>query len=446
MVFMKGLRLLLASLAAAMLCAGSPAARAETVPGGRYGNIELTRPSGALRGFVVLYSGRNGWGADEQQAAEALGRNGAMVAGIDLPHYAARLATFPEKCHPLVGDAEDLSRQLQREVESSQYFSPILAGTGEGALLVERMLAQAPDNTVAGAVAIDPDTQVDPRVSLCPPDPALSRSEGLPGFLEIGATAGTPVRVGVADKGRHIVIHRLDRGATAVDSLIALMEPHLQKRDSGADGVSDLPLVEYPATQPGDRLAILMSGDGGWLDLDKTIAKSLQAQGVAVIGWDSLRYFWRPKTPQQTAHDLARVIDRYSTRWHAKHIALIGYSFGAGVVPFAYNRLPDVLRAKVSYMSLLGVGPSADFQIRVSGLLGLPPSDKALSAQPEIAKVPPARVQCIYGKDERSTLCPSLAASGVAVVRTSGGRHLSRDYVSLTKTILDGWNRQIDGP
>jgi type IV secretory pathway VirJ component len=439
-------RLLFVSLAAAMLLAAVAPVQAETVPGGQYGEIELTRPSGALRGFVVLFSDRAGWSADDEQAAEALARNGAMVAGVDLPRYAARLAASGQKCHTLIGDAEDLSHQLQRGVESTQYFSPILAGTGEGALLVERMLAQAPDNTIAGAVAIDPDTAVDPRLAPCPTDPTLSRSAGLPGFLEIGATAGMPVRVGVPDQGRHISIHRLDKGATAVDSLVALMEPHLQQRDSGADSVSDLPLTEFPAAQPGDRLAIIMSGDGGWLDLDRSIARSLQQQGVSVIGWDSLRYFWHSKTPQQTAHDLARVLDRYSTRWHARHIALIGYAFGADVMPFAYNRLPDALRAKVTYMSLLGMGPSADFQIHVRGLLGLPPSDKALSAWPEIARVPPAQVQCIYGTDERDTLCPSLASSGVAVVRTAGGRHLSRDYMSLTKTILDGWNRQIETP
>jgi type IV secretory pathway VirJ component len=442
----QGRRLLLAGLAIATLAAGSSVARAETVPGGRYGEVELTRPSGALRGFVVLFSGRTGWSADDEQAAEALARNGAMVAGVDLPRYAAALAASAQKCHALTGDAEDLSHQLQRDGESNQYFSPILAGTGEGALLAERMLAQAPDNAIAGAVAIDPDTAVDQRLALCPPDPTLSRSAGLPGFLEIGATAGKPVRVGVQDQGGHVAIHRLDSGATAVDSLVALMEPHLQRRDSGVDSVSDLPLMEFPAAQPGDRLAIVMSGDGGWLDLDRTLARSLQKQGVAVIGWDSLRYFWKPKTPQQTARDLARVIDRYSTRWHTKQIGLIGYSFGADVMPFAYNRLPDPLRARVTYMSLLGIGPSADFQIRVRGLLGLPPSDKALSAWPEIARMPAARVQCIYGTDERNTLCPSLAPLGVAVVRTSGGRHLNRDYASLTKTILDGWNRQAEAP
>jgi type IV secretory pathway VirJ component len=443
---MKGLLFLLAGLAAVSFCGAPRLVHAETMPDARYGEVEVTQPSGALRGFVVLYSGSTGWGADEDRAAEALARNGAMVVGVDLPRYASRLASLPESCHAFVGDAEDVSHRMQRSVESPQYFSPILAGTGEGALLAERMLAQAPDNTIAGTVAIDPDTTLDARLKLCPPDPTLSRSTALPGFLELGATAGTPVRVAVRDPGKPLAIHQLGAGATTVDSLVALMEPHLQQRDSGADSVADLPLVELPAVHPGDRLAIVMSGDGGWLTLDRTIAQTLQKQGVSVIGWDSLRYFWSPKTPQQTAHDLARVLDRYSTRWHAKSFALIGYSFGADVVPFAYNRLPDALRAKVSYLSLLGLGHTADFQIRFTGLLGLTPSKKALMAEPEIAKVPPTEVQCIYSADERDTLCPSLAASGVSVVRTSGGARLSRDYVGLSKTILDGWRPEYAQP
>ena len=430
-------------VAAVTVLAGLSCAHAETVSGGRYGDVELVRPSGALRGFVVLYSGRSGWAHTDEDAAEALARNGAMVVGVDLPRYAAKLATIHgEACHPLVGDAENVSHQLQREVESSQYFSPILAGTGEGALLAEHMLAQAPENTLAGAVAIDPETTLDERFNLCAIDPTVSRGKALPGFLELGATAGTTVKPTLPPKAPPVVVHKLDKGATTVDSLVALMEPHLQRRDSGADSVADLPIIELPAAHPTDMLAVVISGDGGWRDLDKTIAETLQKQGVSVIGVDSLRYFWTPKSPEQTSHDLARILDRYSTRWHARHFALIGYSFGADVMPFAYNRLPDALREKVSFMSLLGFAHAADFQIRVSGWLGLPASEKALNVGPEIAKVPPSRVQCIYGQDEDDTLCPSLAASGVAVVRTAGGHHFSKDYVALTQTILDGWKAQ----
>jgi type IV secretory pathway VirJ component len=190
-------------------------------------------------------------------------------------------------------------------------------------------------------------------------------------------------------------------------------------------------------------LAIVVSGDGGWRDLDKTIARGLQRSGVSAVGIDSLRYFWSRKTPEQTAHDLARVIQTYAARWHARSVALIGYSFGADVLPFAYNRLPARLRDKVALMSLLGFSPRADFEIRVSGWLGMPPSSAALPARPEIAKVPPELVQCFYGEDETDTICPDLAKTGVAVIRTAGSHHFGRDYDHLAQVILNGWHRRL---
>ncbi|MBC8830761.1 virulence factor family protein, partial [Escherichia coli] len=51
-------------------CATQPATvKAETVSGGRYGPVTVTRPSGPLRGFVVLFSREAGWNAADQQAA-----------------------------------------------------------------------------------------------------------------------------------------------------------------------------------------------------------------------------------------------------------------------------------------------------------------------------------------------------------------------------------------
>jgi len=174
-----------------------------------------------------------------------------------------------------------------------------------------------------------------------------------------------------------------------------------------------------------------------------TIAEALQKDGVSVIGIDALRYFWNEKTPEQTAHDLARVIQTYSARWHVSHVALIGYSFGADVMPFAYNRLPEAARARVSYVSLMGFAPAADFQIRVTGWLGMPASDEARPVGPELAKLPPAMVQCIYGEKEEDTLCPSLTKTGIEVIRTPGDHHFGGDYNALARRILSGWQKQI---
>ncbi|WP_051381432.1 virulence factor family protein [Paraburkholderia mimosarum] len=411
------------------------------VPGGRYGEVAVTKPTGAMRGFAVLFSADKQWSAADQARADALAQHGALVVGVETERYANNLAAVKnETCHKLYGDAEALSHQLERQLGSSEYYAPIAIGSGEGALIAQRMLAQAPANTMAGAVSLDPAATLDPRFAPCPADPKLSRGTGLPGFFEQGVTTkdaratNDDVATGVA---------RFAATIADADKIVALTSSHLRVVTESEEDVSDLPLVELPAAHPTDMLAVVISGDGGWRDLDKTIAEALQRQGVSVIGWDSLRYFWSEKTPAQTSHDLARVLKTYGSRWHAQHIALVGYSFGADVMPFAYNRLPDALRAKVSYMSLLGFAPDADFQIRVTGWLGMPASDKALQVRPEIAKVPPSIVQCVYGAGEKDTLCPALVNTGIDVVKTSGDHHFDGDYNALAGKIIAGWKREI---
>ncbi|HEY2023842.1 virulence factor family protein [Paraburkholderia sp.] len=408
------------AVAASVLTGGAlaHAATNTVVPGGRYGDVKVTQPDGPLRGFVVLYSQAGGWSAADQQSADALAKAGAMTVGVDTARYAQHLKASKETCHQLVGDAEALSHQLERQSQSSHYFAPIVAGTGQGATLAMHVLEQAPSNTIAGAVSVDADPTLDARFHPCPPDPTVIRDK-VPGFVE-------KANSGDADRAR----------------LVALVTPHLQSVSTNADDVSDLPLIELPPTHPNGLMAIVISGDGGWRDLDKTIAQALQKDGVSVIGWDSLRYFWSEKPPAQTSRDLARVMQTYGARWHAQHIALVGYSFGADVMPFAYNRLPEDLRAKVSLISLLGFAPDADFQIRVGGWLGMPASDKALNVKPELTQLPPSIVQCFYGANETDTLCPALGNTGIAVIRTSGDHHFGGDYNALEQRILTAFRKR----
>ena len=41
--------------------------------------------------------------------------------------------------------------------------------------------------------------------------------------------------------------------------------------------IATLPLIELPAELNGPLLAVVLSGDGGWRDLDKTISEKLQS-------------------------------------------------------------------------------------------------------------------------------------------------------------------------
>ena len=454
-------------MAAGMLVCSAVHAEPAHMSGGRYGDVAVVWPTGELRGFVVLFSAGKGWKAADQQAAEALAREGALTVGVDTERYVAHISADPSPCQQLVGDAEAVSHQLERQLKSNRYFAPIMAGTGDGGTLALHVLAQAPANTVAGAVSIDPHGTLDRRIKLCPPDPTISRGSVLPGFVETGVTSQTAIaamrqaersavkegadspsfRNRKDDKSLAEPIlaqpsHLFAATTTRAEQFATLVRPHLLADTVGEQDVSDLPLVELPAPHPRGMLAIVMSGDGGWRDLDKSIAEEFAKDGVSAVGWDSLRYFWSEKTPQQVSHDLARVIRFYSARWHIKSVALIGYSFGADVMPFAYNRLPAALREKVALVSLLGFAPTADFQVRVTGWLGLPPSDKAVPVRPEVDRLPAGLVQCFYGETEDDSLCPALAGTR-EVIRTAGGHHFSGTYGGMEDQILASWEKRM---
>ena len=128
--------------------------------------------------------------------------------------------------------------------------------------------------------------------------------------VEALARAGVPVEIATMT------------GTDFRANLVALVEREMEtaaKRD-----VDSLPLVELPADRPSRVMAVLVSGDGGWRDLDKTIGEKLQALGVPVVGWDSLRYFWSRKTPEQTTADLTAILAAYGAKWRADKFALIG--------------------------------------------------------------------------------------------------------------------------
>jgi type IV secretory pathway VirJ component len=386
-----------------------------------------------MRGAVLLFSDHGGLADADRMTAEALGKAGVLVAEIDTDAYLAHLAEAKEDCHFIVPDLELLSRQLQRAHPGATYHTPILAGRGLGGTLAEIGLAQAWPTTIDGAAALDPSDSIGTPKPFCG-DPLAARPS-LQGFWSVGFTgAGGRARIeALRSAGTPVAID-------AATTLEAVILPHLPPATKASD-VADLPLIELPSDKPSDQMAVVLSGDGGWRDIDMNLAEDLRKAGVPVIGWDALRYFWREKTPDGTAEDLAAVMQIYMAKWQASRVALIGYSFGADVLPFAYNRLPPDLQGHVVQMSLLGFANRADFEITMTGWLGAPPSADALPVAPELAHVPPGMIQCFYGADDEDSDCLSLA-KGAEIVKKPGGHHFDGDYAGLAQDILAGLQRR----
>ena len=73
---------------------------------------------------------------------------------------------------------------------------------------------------------------------------------------------------------------------TAVEHALA------QAAAPAGEALADLPLALLPAAARHDTMAIVLSGDGGWRDIDRELGEALSQAGVPTVGIDSLRYFW----------------------------------------------------------------------------------------------------------------------------------------------------------
>jgi type IV secretory pathway VirJ component len=213
---------------------------------------------------------------------------------------------------------------------------------------------------------------------------------------------------------------------------------------AAADNPLGLPLTILDAKPAFDTMAIIYSGDGGWRDIDKEVGASLQKQGIPVVGIDSLHYFWSERKPQETADDLGRIIELYRKQWKVKHVLLVGYSFGADVVPAAFTKLKAAPKSAVAQISLLSLSHEVDYQISVMGWLGAKTEGAGGDPVNDLKTVDPKMVQCIYGKeDDDEVACPDLKDSGVQVIALAGDHHFDENYALLTKTIVDGLKSRL---
>ena len=205
----------------------------------------------------------------------------------------------------------------------------------------------------------------------------------------------------------------------------------------GPSDVSGLPLRTIPAKGANPMaLAIMLSGDGGWASIDKRIAEDLSAHGVAVVGLDSRSYLMKARTPDEASADIARIIRRYSAQWATQRVAVVGYSRGADIAPFMVNRLPADLREEIVLVALLGPAERANFQFHWADLLSDTSRPSDIPILPELERLRGTPVLCVYGKDEKETLCRLADTSAVRVDQRAGHHHFDGDYDALAVEIL----------
>lgn len=432
---------------------------------GPFGTMHLYRTSDHPSNVVLFISGDGGWNLGVVNMATSLAELDSLVVGIDITHYVGQLDKSAETCAYAAAQFESMSQYLQKKHGFAKYIPPVLVGYSSGAAMVYSTLAQSPPNTFAGGISLGFCPDLKTVHPFCKGNGALTYTkdpnlgfvydpvERLPAPLAIlqgdqDQVCDTPATKEFASKvgGAEVIeLPAVGHGFSVQKNWLPQFKEAFQKiagrqqRGSAtlpaSPSVSDLPLVELPVREGSKTMAVVISGDGGWASLDKQIGETLNADGLPVVGWNSLQYFWEKKSPETLGTDMARVLTNYSERWGADKFVLVGYSLGADSLPFMVSRLPDKLRSKVSAVALLGLAPDVDFEFHVSNWL-TSGNKGEYEVIPEVQKLKGMNIVCIYGSDEADSACKSFAATDVKVIELPGGHHFGGDYQKLASIIL----------
>lgn len=424
-----------------------PVVSSTTMDVDEFGTVDVVRSDRPARGLVILVADKADAEARKQDA-QALAEEGLIAVSFDFEALRADFAKAPadDECHYVSDDLKDLAQAVQRKLGLKRYFFPVIAGRGDGAAFAYAALAQAPANTLGGAIGIgfkpvlrsDRTYCFDPRL-----DPAgdglfaLRREPNLPGpWLAIGPESErqpTEAFQGTADN--------VDFTSASDDASIreALVDGAVEFGNTGERGHSELPVSIIKPDGPVTGLAIIISGDGGWRDIDKSIGEWLSQRGVAVVGIDSLRYFWSKKSPDEVAADLGLLFSHYGAEFKTDRYAIVGFSFGSDIMPDVWPKLPKAVKDHVSVLSLLALGTNADFEVTVEGFIGAA-SSESRPLRPLLHNLPLDRTQCIYGKEEAEdgdTSCTAPEIEGAQRVSLEGGHHFDGDYAKAAEAIWD---------
>jgi type IV secretory pathway VirJ component len=395
------------------------------------GDISVGQPAWGSERLVVVFVDTQKFPA--QTLTQQLAATGVTAAVIDAAQFfkgfTAKTGQCLDAAH-LTSTITALGNALPTPADSKL----IVAGIADGALLpfINAQSASA-TNTTNLSIGFSATPPVD--LVLCAPLSAhnLITASGLQSHWRSVWTDEPPDETALFIKTLGKVDTRIAAYDTPLDTVLV---DELKILLGQADSSPLMPVVEVPASKASDTVTIFYSGDGGWRDLDRTVAGEMAAVNYPVVGVDVLRYFWEHKTPEQVAADLSTMMAYYRKNWGTKSFVLAGYSFGADILPAVYNRLSVQDKDGVTLLVLLALGKDANFEIHVSGWLGQ--SDGEQAVLPELAQIPKNKILCIYGKEEiADTACTSLQNSAATILELSGGHHFDQDYPKLTRQILD---------
>jgi type IV secretory pathway VirJ component len=186
---------------------------------------------------------------------------------------------------------------------------------------------------------------------------------------------------------------------------------------------TDLPFILY------------ITGDGGQNDFSSNFCKALHTAGYAVSSVDARSYFWKKKTPEVAATEIGNYLRLQLGNRPGKSFIMIGYSFGADVLPFIASRLPDDLKADQQSLVLLSPSGSTDFEVHLSDMMGGNKKRSMLVAG-ELNRITGPRKVLLFGASEKEFPLKDVTPGSYNLLTLPGGHDYDGDAAGVAGTVI----------
>lgn len=188
---------------------------------------------------------------------------------------------------------------------------------------------------------------------------------------------------------------------------------------------SNLPLTIYPSldkdgTKP---FVFMISGDGGWTKFDNEMCENLVKNGLAVVALDAQKYFWNPRTPMEASTEIARSVQYYMQLWNKKGFLLLGFSFGASLVPFITEYFPEPIQHSLTGIYGLSPDLKADFEIHLGDMLGFGNKKDTYDVLGQMIKMKKFNPVSIFGEDEPLEVRSKFGEAGLKIITVPGNHN-----------------------
>lgn len=197
----------------------------------------------------------------------------------------------------------------------------------------------------------------------------------------------------------------------------------------------NLPVQEWSATSHDKPFIFYISGDGGLNKFSTDLCIALNKAGYEVVALNARAYFWDKKTPEKTATDVNNYLSRKLTGRKNQQVVLIGYSFGADVLPFIIDRLSKSMHENLRVSFMLASSGTTDFEIHWSDIMR-ENIKRSMDVVSEINKLTEDNIVIVTASNEHTLNLKEISLKKYTHEILPGGHHFDGDTEEVARVLL----------